>query len=146
MRRLAALDERNELPTTVYIAARACRADWVGGLTACLPGVISTWPSWTPNVEGRDATQSEWAQHSSVCLNQSGSAQIVLFVWEPGAFGGVMEAAACLQSDGECWLVADEELPFLRHHPRCRSFKTIADAVTALVAQQNGHALREKGE
>jgi hypothetical protein len=45
---------------------------------------------------------------------------------------------------GQLYLVSPHDWPFLRHHPRCRSFKTLADAVVAIMAQQAGERAREQ--
>jgi hypothetical protein len=48
-------------------------------------------------------------------------------------FGALLEAGACLGNGGQLYLVSPHDWPFLCHHPRCRSFKTLADAVSAIM-------------
>jgi hypothetical protein len=57
-------------------------------------------------------------------------------------FGALLEAGAALGAGKHVFLVSHHPWPFLRHHPKCRSFETLADAITAIVAMQAGERAR----
>jgi hypothetical protein len=61
-------------------------------------------------------------------------------------FRALLEAGACLGNGGQLYLVSPHDWPFLRHHPRCRSFKTLADALAAILAAMEGERARQQKE
>jgi hypothetical protein len=121
-----------------YFASKARHWQFVSALVAAGAPFISTWHSWKPNSEERHATPAEWAEHSERCLTQAGDADVCILYYEDTErhFGSLLEAGACLGRGGWVYLVANEELPFLRNHPRCRSFPDLAAAIAALNIQR----------
>jgi hypothetical protein len=121
------------IPTT-YFASKAKHWQLVGALAAAVP-LHSNWHDWAPN-KGPEPTPDQWKEHSERCLRQAAEASVCLLYYEKTEFhfGSLLEAGSCLGAGGMVYLVADSPLPFLRHHPRVKSFDTLADAVKALLA------------
>ena len=70
-------------------------------------------------------------RNADQCLDQAASADILLlYVDRDDArhFGALLEAGAALGAGKLVFLVSHHPWPFLRHHPRCRSFDTLAAA------------------
>jgi hypothetical protein len=63
---------------------------------------------------------------------------------EERRFGALLEAGAALANGKRIFLVAPYPWPFLRHHPRCRSFDTLSAAVEAIMAAVNGERSRRE--
>jgi hypothetical protein len=57
--------------------------------------------------------------------------------------GALLEAGACLGAGKWLFLVTPHDWSF-KHHPRCRSFPTLAAAVEAIVAMAAGEATRRR--
>ena len=57
-------------------------------------------------------------------------------------FGALLEAGAAVGAGKLVFLVSHHPWPFLRHHPRCRSFDTLAAAIVAIMAQVAGERAR----
>jgi hypothetical protein len=62
-------------------------------------------------------------------------------VREETACGALIELGAALATGKQMWIVSLDEWS-AAHHPRCRTFKSLADAITALKAMQAGAAAR----
>jgi hypothetical protein len=91
-----------------------------------------------------EPSQSDWAQHVEVCLNEARESDAALLyaqLDDRPHFGALLEAGAALGA-GKCYLVSPWPWEFLRHHPRCRSFETTATAVAAIMAQVAGDQAR----
>jgi hypothetical protein len=58
-------------------------------------------------------------------------------------FGSLIEAGAALGAGKWVYLVSPHEWPFLRHHPRVRSFDSSADAIEAIMAARVGEQARQ---
>jgi hypothetical protein len=89
----------------------------------------------------------EWREHSAQCLEQAAAADILLlYVDREDArhFGSLIEAGAALGAGKQVFVVAPHPWPFLRNHSQCRSFKTLADAVTAVVSAVAGERERRR--
>jgi hypothetical protein len=71
-----------------------------------------------------------------MCIREATEADVVLFVANDGEnhFGALLECGAALAHGKRVFLVSPHPWHFLRHHPRCRSFDSLADAVHAIMA------------
>jgi hypothetical protein len=106
------------------------------------------WLTWRFNLDpNEEPSQEDWAEHSGTCLREAAAADVVLFVAFPDDrphFGALMEAAAAPANNKRVFLVSPWPWEFLRHHPRCRSFESIADAVAAIMAAAAGERARRR--
>jgi len=57
------------------------------------------------------------------------------------ACGALIEACAALAAGRQLFVVSPGAPPF-SHHPNCRNFSTLADAIVAIVTTQAGEAAR----
>jgi hypothetical protein len=96
-----------------------------------------------PNAEPSD---DDYREHAEICLREAAEADIVLLYVPPDEerrqFGSLLECGSALGAGKWVYLVSPHPWPFLRNHPHCRSFDTLADAISALVAQRDGERLR----
>jgi hypothetical protein len=96
-----------------------------------------------------EPTEQAYREHVVACLREAASSDIVLLYAQKDDaphFGSIMEATSALVANQNAWvfLVSPHEWPFLRNHPRVRSFDTLADAVRAVCAMEVGEAAREQ--
>src|SRR5262249_8177003 len=87
------------------------------------------------NKDGVEPTADEWRRHSERCFEEAADCDVLLLHVQAGKqhFGALLEAAAALTAGKWVYLVCPHTWPFLRHHPRVRSFDTLERAVEALV-------------
>jgi hypothetical protein len=72
---------------------------------------------------------------------------LVLYVEKPEQhFGALLECGASLGAGKWVFLILPHPWPFLRNHPRCRSFDNLAEAVRASCAMREGERAREQAE
>jgi hypothetical protein len=79
-------------------------------------------------------------------LLEAASCDILLLVMQPGEnhFGSLLECGAALGAGKTIFLVSPHTKPFLRNHPRVRSFATLAEAITAIMARVRGEEARSR--
>ena len=118
----------------VYFASKAHHAKFVAALAAAGLKLHSDWHHWLPNQDQVPPTPLQWTEHSERCLRQAAESSICLLYFESSErhMGSLLEAGSCLGAGGTVFLIADAPLPFLRCHPRVRSFDSLDDAVRAL--------------
>jgi hypothetical protein len=128
----------------IYVAAKSCHHPWFSALRACGLPIISSWLDWSYNHDASEPSADAWREHSEKCLREAAAADVVLLVVFAGEqhFGSLLEAAAALANNKRVFLVAPHPWPFLRNHPRVRSFDSIEAAITAVMAGQAGARLR----
>jgi hypothetical protein len=131
----------------VYPAAKSCCWHWFLALQAGGVPLRASWLTWPFNRDPNDEPSStEWREHAEICLREAAQSDIVLLYVPPDEerrqFGSLLEAGAALGAGRWVYLVSPHPWPFLRNNPRVRSFDTLAAAVEAIVAQQNGERLR----
>jgi hypothetical protein len=59
-------------------------------------------------------------------------------------FGALLECGAALGAGRWVFLISPHPWPFLRNHPRCRSFDNLAEAVRAICALRDGERARHE--
>jgi hypothetical protein len=130
----------------IYPAAKSRHHGWLSALQAAGVPFQASWLTWRFNLElDEEPSQEDWAQHVEVCLREAREADAVLLyaqLDDRPHFGAIMEAAAALSNGKQCFLVSPHPWEFLRHHPRCRSFETMAAAISAIMAQCAGEQAR----
>jgi hypothetical protein len=120
----------------VYPCSKARHCCWFSALKAAGVPFRASWLTWEFNLTDGEPTEAEWAEHSATCLREAREADVVLMVGLDGEnqFGALLECGAALAAGKRVFLVSPHPWHFLRHHPRCRSFDSIADAVHAIMA------------
>jgi hypothetical protein len=117
---------------------------WCALRAAGVP-IISSWPDWPHNRNGDDEPDADaWREHSAACIDDAVAGDVLLLYCkaDENQFGALLEAGAALGAGKWVYLVAPFPWPFLRHHPRVRSFDTLADAIAAICAAEAGERLR----
>jgi hypothetical protein len=130
----------------VYPAAKSKHAVWFRALQSAGVPLQASWLTWPFNENGESPTQDDWAAHSAACLKEATAADVVLLVAFDGEshFGALLEAGAALAAGKRVFLVSPHAWDFLRHHPCCRSFDSVADAVQAIMAAAAGERARRE--
>jgi hypothetical protein len=130
--------------TTVYPASKAKHAEFWKALQAAGLPIVASWISWEGNKSDAKVTRDMWSRHWESCIEQAAAADICLFVSFKGevACGSLIESGAALAAGKQVYVVSDDWFSF-SHHPRCRVFPTLADAVAAITAQANGERMRK---
>jgi hypothetical protein len=131
-----------------YFAAKSRHRQFVGALGATGAPISCTWPSWTPNRIDTEPTDDEWAEHSERCLKEAAECDVLVLYaeQEDRHFGALLECGATLGAGKWVFLIAPHPWPFLRNHPRCRSFENLAEAVRAICALRDGERARDEAE
>jgi hypothetical protein len=121
----------------VYCAAKSRHWPWFAALRAAGVPIISSWLDWDHNRDGgNEPSADEWSHHSVTCLREASECDVLLmYVREDERhFGALLEASAALANDKRVFLISPHAWPFLRNHPRVRSFDTLEAAVAAIMA------------
>ena len=128
----------------VYCASKARHASWWRALRAAGVPIVAPWIDWPGNVAGcPEPSADAWELHWSGCISHAADADICLFVANEleTQCGALIEAGAALAAGKRVFVVSDYEFTFA-HHPRCRSFSSIEDAITAIMSGAQGESLR----
>ncbi len=125
-------------------ASKSKHWDLWGALRGAGVPIISTWPDWQPNQDGSEPDADSWRAHSEACINDAASGDVLLLYAKDDErqFGALLEAGAALGAGKQVYIVSPHPWPFLRNHPRCRSFDTLESAVVAIMAMADGKRLR----
>jgi hypothetical protein len=131
-----------------YFASKSRHWQFVAALSAAGAPICCSWPAWTPNRTDSEAADHEWAEHSERCLREAAESDVlVLYAEEPEQhFGALLECGAALGAGKQVFLVSPHPWPFLRNHPRVRSFDSIAEAVRSICALRDGERARDEAE
>jgi hypothetical protein len=83
------------------------------------------------------------SEHWRKCIAEASEADVCLFVCNEGetACGQLLEAGSALAAGKQVFVVSPYEWTFA-NHPRCRTFATLEDAVTAIKAMEAGERAR----
>jgi hypothetical protein len=132
--------------STVYVASKAKHASWWCALRAAGIPISSSWIDWQFNVPGApEPTADAWRGHWSGCLISAAAADILLFFDAPGEnqCGALIELGAELAFGKQVFLVS-ENWWSIEHHPRCRKFRRLEDAIAAIKAIEAGERARSR--
>jgi hypothetical protein len=90
-----------------------------------------------------EPSAEDWCGHWGSCISGAAGADILLFLDLPGEnqCGAIAELGAALAFGKQVFLVS-ENWWSIEHHPRCRKFRRLEDAVTAIVAIEAGERAR----
>jgi len=118
----------------VAVASKAKHAAWWAALrTAGIP-IVSGWIDWPLNAPGApEPTADDWRGHWASCLTDAAAADVLLFLDMPNETqcGSLIELGAALAFGRQVFLVS-ENWWSVEHHPRCRKFRRLEDAVAAI--------------
>jgi hypothetical protein len=134
--------------TVVYPASKAKHAPWWRALRAAGVPISPDchWIDWSANEPGApEASAEDWCGHWQGCIHGAANADVLLFLDMPGEnqCGAIAELGAALAAGKQVFLVS-ENWWSIEHHPRCRKFRRLEDAVAALMAMQAGSRARER--
>jgi hypothetical protein len=126
----------------VYPASKARHADWWKALQAAGVPLAASWIDSDIN-RTDDPSDDAWSRHWSACIQESSSADVVLFYAAEGEqqCGSLVELGAALASGKRVFVVSCYGWS-VAHHPRCRIFPSLAAAVEAIMAGDQGERLR----
>jgi hypothetical protein len=128
----------------IYCASKAKHAAWWASLQAAGVPIAASWIDWSANEPGAlEPTNDAWGRHWQRCIDEAADADVCLFVCNEGetACGALIEAGAALAAGRQVFVVSPDWWSFA-HHERCRVFKSLADAITAICAMQAGETSR----
>jgi hypothetical protein len=99
--------------------------------------IVAGWLDAAFNSTGEEPTPDVWLKHWKACIEQAAAADIVLLYAreDETQMGALIEAGAALGAGKEVWCVSPHEWSF-RHHPRVRNFRSLDEAVRALVVKR----------
>ena len=126
-----------------YVASKSKHWPWWAALRAAGVPIVASWPDAEFNDTGEESTAEHWARHWEMCAREAADADVVLMFAdkEERQMGALVEVGAALGA-GKCvFLVSPHDWSWA-HHPRVRRFKTLADAITALMSGAAGARLR----
>ena len=124
----------------IYVASKSKWAHWWRALRAAGVPIVAPWIDATLNEPGANEPSADtWSRHWSECISSAAAADVVLFYAEEGSTqcGALIELGAALASGKRAFIVSDYDWS-IANHPRCRVFKDLASAITAIVAMQTG--------
>jgi hypothetical protein len=130
----------------VYCASKAgpLHVEMWKALRACGLPIVAPWIDAPLNQPGAATPSNEtWRDHWHACIEAACSADVLLFYSAEGetACGQLIEAGAALGAGKQVWIVSHYDWT-IAHHPRCRVFPSLADAVAAIVAATAGERAR----
>jgi hypothetical protein len=127
----------------IYPASKAKHSHWWRALRAAGVPINASWITWEGNTTDAKPSVDQWSRHWVTCIEEASTADVCLFVANEGetACGQLLEAGAALAAGKRVFVVSDYEFTFA-HHPRCRVFASLEDAITAIMAGAQGERLR----
>jgi len=95
------------------------------------------WIDWPGNSPSNEPTADAWSRHGVRCIDEARECDVLLFVngEDEQACGVLIEACAALAAGRQLFVVSPGAPPF-SHHPNCRNFSALPDAIAAIVAMQ----------
>jgi len=129
----------------IYVASKSKWAHWWRALRAAGVPIVAPWIDATLNAPGADEPDADiWSRHWETCLTSAAAADVCLFYAEEGSTqcGALIELGAALAAGKQCFIVSPYEWT-IAHHPRCRVFPTLADAVEAILSR--GRITKHRG-
>ena len=119
-----------------YPASKSHHGVWWQALRAAGVPIVATWLDWARNHDSVEPTDDEWREHWQRCISEASDSDVLLFVALKGErqCGALIEIGAALSAGKRVFLVSPYEWS-IAHHPRCRTFRSIAEAVEAIMAE-----------
>jgi hypothetical protein len=99
--------------------------------------IRASWLDAPFNMAGEEPTADAWARHWQVCCDEAAATDILLLYAHDDdrpQLGSLVEAGAALGAGRQVYCVSPHKWSF-RHHPRCRNFDSIDQAVAAITAR-----------
>jgi hypothetical protein len=135
---------------SVYPAGKSSSWPWWSALQAAGVPIAASWPSWSFNQDGNEPGPDDYRNHAETCIKEATACDVLLLYVpddeERHQFGALIEAGAALGAGKQVFLVSRHPWPFLRNHPRVRSFDSLSDAITAVMAMQAGARARAESD
>jgi hypothetical protein len=132
----------------VTVASKSRHWEMWAALRAANIPIISSWIDW--NRDDTHPDDDEWAAHVVACIDDVVRSDVLILYCKADErqFGSLLECGAALSdANKQIFLVAPSfEWAFLRNHPRVRSFDTLEQAITAIVAMMQGERARQQKE
>jgi hypothetical protein len=133
----------------VYPAGKSSTWPWWAALQAAGLPISASWISWPFNHDQHlEPSDQDYCEHADVCMREAAAADVVLLFVPPDEerhqFGALLEAGSALGNGKQVFLVSRHAWPFLRNHPRVRSFDQLSDAISALLSMAAGTAARTR--
>jgi hypothetical protein len=121
----------------VYVAAKSKHYPFLQALRGT--GAIDIKSDWLDapfNANGAEPSPEEWSRHWMACVRQAARADIVLLIAQRDEhhLGAILEAGCALGAGKRVFVVAPDHGWSFAHHPRCRRFDTLEQAVKAITA------------
>jgi hypothetical protein len=129
----------------VYCASKSRHWPWWAALRAAGIDIRSSWINWPHNLDCTEPTSVEWRENWKGCIVEATEADVILVFAQVDERqnGALIELGAGLASGAMVYLFSDSAWS-VSHHPRVRNFRTLADAITAIVAADAGERARAR--
>jgi hypothetical protein len=129
----------------VYVASKSRHWPWWQALRAAGLDIQASWVDWPPNQDCSEPSADEWRDHWKGCIVEATKADVILVFAQADERqnGALIELGVGLASGAMVYVVSDSAWS-VSHHPRARNFRTLADAVTAIVAADAGERARRR--
>jgi hypothetical protein len=122
---------------TIYPASKVRHLPMWKALTAAGVPIRASWLDAPFNTTGEEPLPESWATHWSRCCDEAAAADIVLFYAKADEYqmGALIEAGAALGAGKQVWCISPHRWSF-RHHPRCRNFESLDQAIAELATKR----------
>jgi hypothetical protein len=122
-----------------YPASKSKYAAWWKAMRAAGVPIVASWIDSGLNTGELSPSPDVWREHWGTCIEQAAAADVCLFVDMPGEnqCGAIAELGASLAAGRQVYIVS-QNFWSIEHHPRCRKFRDLEAAITAIMAPGRG--------